>query len=130
MKSENQPHDSGDCPLSQQNTADSQRVKRPTLATAVFHLIVPTGSFADRLLKRRSSDLSDKRHDKDSQAAQDALNAATTGHHLALHTPPPNLDGVLQRVESLTKKVPTRLIIALCLLILAVITGFFAPRPL
>jgi len=129
MKSENQPHDSGDCPLSQQNTADSQRVKRPTLATAVFELIVPAGSFADRLLKRRSSDLSDKRHGKDSQAAQDTLNAATAGH-LALHTPQPSLDGVLQRVESLTKKVPTRLIIALCLLILAVITGFFAPRPL
>lgn len=129
MKSENQPHDSGDCPLSQQNTADSQHVKRPTLATAVFELIVPTGSFADRLLKRRSSVLSEKSRDKDSQAAQDTLNAVTAGH-LALHTPPPNVNGVLQRLESLTKKVPTRLIIALCLLILAVITGFFAPRPL
>lgn len=129
MKSENQPHDSGDCPLSQQNTADSQRVKRPTLATAVFALIVPTGSFAERLLKRRSSGLSDKRHDKDSQAAQDALNAATAGH-LALHSPPAGIDSALKRVEALTKKVPTRLIIALCLLILAVITGFFAPQPL
>lgn len=129
MKSENQRHDSGDCPLPHQNTTDSQRVKRPTLATAVFELIVPSGSFADRLLKRRSSDLSDKRHDKDSQAAQDALNAATAGH-LALHTPQHDINGVLQRIEALTKKVPTRLIIALCLLILAVITGFFVPQPL
>lgn len=92
-------------------TAAVRRENLPELATALFHWMVPPGSSVSRGLKRISTGRCGKRQPAGALPAQPAKFA----------------DERL-RFESL-KKVPTRIIVAIFLLIAAVITGFFAPRP-
>ncbi|CAH0298204.1 hypothetical protein WB91_08575 [bacteria symbiont BFo1 of Frankliniella occidentalis] len=93
-------------------TAAAQRENPPGLATALFHWMVPPGSPVSRGLKRISTGRCGQHEPAGALSAQSAQFA-----------------GERLRFKSLKKKVPTRLVVAILLLIAAVITGLFAPRP-
>ncbi|PIJ49373.1 hypothetical protein BL250_12385 [Erwinia sp. OLTSP20] len=128
MKSEKHQSASSEKSLLQQITPEQanatvQKITHPTLAIAVFRFLVPTESPAYRLLKRICG--ARQRHAAPDNDEHSPGKLDKSGHADRLYTPPVNLMGA----ESLRRKVPKRLIIAVCLLIAAVIIEFFAPRP-
>jgi len=107
-------------PMSDKATAAVQRIKHPTLAVAVFRLLVPTDSTADRILNRMGGALSAKRQ-KESSPDKTVCNE----HSDALNPPQSDLTSTRLNLDTLLRQVPKRLIIALCLLAAAVIISLF-----
>lgn len=149
MKNEKKPSDSSGNPVlpeikPESATAAVKRVNPPGLATVAVRRLARSEGTASRLLNRvcghrpgalqaaAEPTVDDEQQPTDELKAEELqsyLHAAKTGHQGSLYSPPAVPTGALQRLESLKSKLPARLIIAVCLLIAAIITGFYAPRP-
>ncbi|HIC1896473.1 TPA: hypothetical protein ACW0P3_004289 [Citrobacter freundii] len=101
-----------------------QRIRHPTLAIAIFRLLVPTESAADHILIRIHGALSAKRQ---KTGVQD--NAAPAEPANEQETPQPTPTGIRLNMETLLRQVPKRLIIAVFLLAAAVITSLVSHQP-
>ncbi|MCX8963091.1 hypothetical protein EHW64_18720 [Erwinia psidii] len=113
-----------------------KRVSHPTLATAILNFYFRPKPVVADMLANKDSEPSEKGKTKPAVASEwmSFIDSVNTGHIARSQTinmrptENPNPLDRMQKIEALIKRMPKRLILAICLFIAAVILGFFAPR--
>lgn len=100
-----------------------QRVKHPTLAIAVYRLLVPADSAADRIVNRFIKSGHENKQDAD---MPNTVVPPFPGYTDAEQITQEKNSDTSQAMNQSSSKLPTRLVVALLLLVAAAVAGFLA----